>query len=261
MIRIIIAGYCVIYWLLLKRLYHKLKDPLEFKENVDKRYTTLYRFLKAVLFSANIKVNFIDKEKLSKKTCLIVSNHQSNWDGVIIFLLYQIIKKPKNIVIIAKKEVKKNNVFWTVVRLMDLILIDRNNLRKAIHSFEKAKNYINKENKSILIFPEGTRNKEGKLQDFKHGAFKIAYSASCPIQPILIKNSYKLSNWNLTKKYVDVQILDSIEYIKYSNMTSYQISKIIKKEMNKALSNKKNKLSDEKNILKKKDKVSKNKKK
>ena len=46
--------------------------------------------------------------------------------------------------------------------------------------------------KSLAVFPEGTRTRDGRLQDFKPGAFKIAMKAGVPIVPVAIRGTYEL---------------------------------------------------------------------
>ena len=46
--------------------------------------------------------------------------------------------------------------------------------------------------KSLAVFPEGTRTPDGRLQEFKHGAFKIAVRAGVPIVPVSIRGTFKL---------------------------------------------------------------------
>jgi 1-acyl-sn-glycerol-3-phosphate acyltransferase len=45
---------------------------------------------------------------------------------------------------------------------------------------------------SLAVFPEGTRTPDGKLQEFKQGAFKIAVRAGVPIVPVSIRGTFKL---------------------------------------------------------------------
>ena len=51
---------------------------------------------------------------------------------------------------------------------------------------------ILKSNELLLIFPEGTRSKEGNnVQEFKGGSFKAATKARCPIVPVALIDSFK----------------------------------------------------------------------
>ena len=43
-----------------------------------------------------------------------------------------------------------------------------------------------------MVFPEGTRTPDGRLQEFKHGAFKIAVRARVPVVPVAIRGTFEL---------------------------------------------------------------------
>jgi len=49
-----------------------------------------------------------------------------------------------------------------------------------------------RDGKSLMVFPEGTRTPDGRLQAFKHGAFKIAVRARVPIVPVAIRGTFEL---------------------------------------------------------------------
>ncbi len=46
--------------------------------------------------------------------------------------------------------------------------------------------------KSLMVFPDGTRTPDGRLQEFKHGAFKIAVRARVPVVPVAIRGTFEL---------------------------------------------------------------------
>jgi len=68
------------------------------------------------------------------------------------------------------------------------IKIDRSNMRQAALSFRKAAEKI-KSGASVVIFPEGTRSVDGKLQPFKPGLFSLALRSGVPILPVSINGS------------------------------------------------------------------------
>ena len=68
------------------------------------------------------------------------------------------------------------------------IAIDRADPRKALRSMKEAAQRVRK-GASVLIFPEGTRSKDGRLQPFKKGGFHLAIMSGCEVVPIAILNS------------------------------------------------------------------------
>lgn len=71
------------------------------------------------------------------------------------------------------------------------IAIPRDNPRKAIRSMNEVSEKI-KSGTSVLIFPEGTRSVDGRLQTLKKGGFHMAIKSGCDIVPVAISNSYRI---------------------------------------------------------------------
>jgi 1-acyl-sn-glycerol-3-phosphate acyltransferase len=79
------------------------------------------------------------------------------------------------------------------------------------------------EGNSIMMFPEGTRSADGRLRDFKHGAFTLALRSKAPILPIIVegtslalpKRGYVLQGYH----QIRVRVLDAIPYSSFANLT------------------------------------------
>jgi 1-acyl-sn-glycerol-3-phosphate acyltransferase len=69
--------------------------------------------------------------------------------------------------------------------------IDRSDARKTAKSLRGVIDGV-RAGKSLAVFPEGTRTPDGRLQDFKQGAFKIALRAGVQIVPVSIRGTFKL---------------------------------------------------------------------
>ena len=72
------------------------------------------------------------------------------------------------------------------------VMIDRENYEKALKSIEEAKQKMEKQNISIVVFAEGTRSKTGEIQPFKRGAFRLATQVGYQIIPTTIVGSNKI---------------------------------------------------------------------
>jgi len=116
-----------------------------------------------------------------------VANHSSYFD--IPAAVYGI---PDRIHIVYKKELHRVPFFgWGLKWGSDYIAIDRGRGPKAAESLEQAAKKI-KGGKSVLLFAEGTRTSDGKLQPFKRGAFNLAVRAGVPVVPVAISGSYRI---------------------------------------------------------------------
>jgi 1-acyl-sn-glycerol-3-phosphate acyltransferase len=70
-----------------------------------------------------------------------------------------------------------------------ILKIDRSNSKKALEILKAAEDIIRKNQLSILIFPEGTRSKDGKIHAFKKGAFVLAKNTGLDISPVSISGT------------------------------------------------------------------------
>ena len=74
------------------------------------------------------------------------------------------------------------------------VLIDRNDPKQALPLLKKMGEYIQKHNRSTIIYPEGTRSKDGKPKDFAPNGLKILckYAPDAYVVPVTINNSWKM---------------------------------------------------------------------
>jgi 1-acyl-sn-glycerol-3-phosphate acyltransferase len=129
-------------------------------------------------------VKVIGKEKVQKnQSYVIVANHQSHYD---IFVIYGWM--PVDFRWVMKIQLLKVPFLGYSCYKIGHIFIDRSNSEKAKESINAAKDRI-KGGTSIMFFPEGTRSNDGKLREFKKGAFKFALDMSLPILPVTIVGS------------------------------------------------------------------------
>ena len=127
---------------------------------------------------------------------IIVSNHQSMYDiPPIIWFLRRI--HPK---FISKKELGKGipSVSYNL-KHGGSVLIDRKDPRQSLPAIKNMAEYIQKHNRSVVIFPEGTRSKTGAPKKFSETGLKILCNnaPSAYILPITINNSWKLVKWGV----------------------------------------------------------------
>jgi len=126
-----------------------------------------------------------------KKNYIFVSNHQSNFDAVILHFKFK-----KKIRFIAKQELwkgKEKSFFYD--NLLDCIKVDRS--KGLTLSATKNVYKILDEKKSLGIFPEGTRNVSHEDLPIKHGACLFSIKTKTPILPCYILNKQKLFKKNI----------------------------------------------------------------
>lgn len=128
------------------------------------------------------------------KPLILVCNHQSMHDIIpIIWFLRNV--HPK---FISKKELGKGIPSVSLnLRIGGSALIDRKDGKQALTEIKKAGEYINSTNRSMVIFPEGTRSKTGKPKEFATNGLKMLYkfAPDAYFVPISINNSWKMNRF------------------------------------------------------------------
>nr|WP_320133631.1 lysophospholipid acyltransferase family protein [uncultured Holophaga sp.] len=113
-----------------------------------------------------------------KQPVIFMSSHESHLDPP--FLIAAI---PVPAVYMAKKEVKWMPLVGWAAWAGGTIFLDRGNREKSVRSLKEAVAQI-RGGKNVLIFPEGTRTRDGRLSPFKKGGFSLAMDAGVPIVPL-----------------------------------------------------------------------------
>jgi 1-acyl-sn-glycerol-3-phosphate acyltransferase len=117
---------------------------------------------------------------------IFAANHQSQFD---IFVLQGFLGVDFRW--LAKKELFAVPVWGPAMRRAGYIPIDRSRGRKALKSLAEAAEKIGA-GTSVIIFPEGTRSRDGRLQEFKAGAMVLALKAGVPIVPVAIRGTHEI---------------------------------------------------------------------
>jgi 1-acyl-sn-glycerol-3-phosphate acyltransferase len=111
-----------------------------------------------------------------------VANHQSQADIISVFLLSRQFRW------LAKASLFKIPFLGWAMTAAGYVPVNRGDRRSHVECMKKARDHLSK-GTSMLFFPEGTRSKDGKLQDFKSGAFRLARDAKVPIIPITLQGA------------------------------------------------------------------------
>ena len=140
----------------------------------------------------NFNINGLKNIDL-RKNYFFVPNHESALDIPLVFASI-----PMHVVSIAKIELSRIPFFgWSMIA-GGHFFVDRSNHKKAMRSIEKARISMNKNPRSVFLFPEGTRSLDGKVGRFKKGGLKLAIDLGVPIVPVGIVGTNQFQS-NLKK--------------------------------------------------------------
>ena len=151
-------------------------------------YDQIPRNYGRTLLSANrLSATAIGLERsAAARPCVFVANHLS-WIDVL--ALAAVVPPPVRFV--AKRELGRVPLFGAALRTGRHIVIDRRDRTAALSAYQEAARVI-REGMSAMIFAEGTRSRDGRLQEFKKGPFVLAIAAQVPVVPVMIEGTYQV---------------------------------------------------------------------
>jgi len=133
-------------------------------------------------FATGTRMTVEGAEKLDPGAAyVVVSNHLSNLDPPL-----HIAKLPVSIRFLAKKELFRVPVLGRAMRAAGMIETDRQAHASAHRAINERVAAVVAMGKSLIIYPEGHRSRNGELQPFKKGAFRIAVDNRMPVVPVAI---------------------------------------------------------------------------
>ena len=135
---------------------------------------------------AGMRVRVEGRENIPTGVCLFAANHTSNADAPAIVGAI-----PRRLAIFGRKSLFDIPIVGLAFRLAKFVPVDRNNRDAALASVKQAVEYI-KTGSSFLVYPEGTRSPDGRLQRFKKGSFVMAIEAGVPIVPVACSGAHRI---------------------------------------------------------------------
>jgi 1-acyl-sn-glycerol-3-phosphate acyltransferase len=184
-IRLLIA---VVWWAMFIPLAGLVGIPWTF---VSGKIDFLYRIatwgaFRGVLL-AGVKVETEGLDRLDPASNYIfMANHVSNIDPPILVPLI-----PRRTSVLVKRELFGIPILGYAMRLGDLVAVDRANREAAVDSVRRAVEVL-KRGLNMVIFPEGTRSRDGRLLPFKKGPFYLAIDSGVSVVPVSMVNTFQI---------------------------------------------------------------------
>lgn len=119
--------------------------------------------------------------------CIIVSNHQSYFDGLFVASFLRFSQMRKTYFYAKEKHVKSSFLKFLANRNNIIVMDLNNNLKESILKMAE----VLKKKKNLIIFPEGTRTNDGNLGEFKKTFAILARELNVPVVPVTIKGAYE----------------------------------------------------------------------
>ena len=169
-----------------------------------------------------IRVRWIGREKLPDEPCVIVSNHVSDFDPMI--LLGTV--RSRNLVYISKESNFRIPIVGAFIRGACFLSIDRDNALRAMRTLGTAGDKMKQYGVDVGIYPEGTRSRTGKLLRFKKGAFVLAQRANAPIAILVTRGTEKITKKILSPRPVrtELEVLEVLDAATVQSMTPDELA-------------------------------------
>ena len=220
-----------IFWTILFGVAVILFSPFDYKKGRILGFIVKY-WAKSIFKTMNINVRVIGLDKLDRNADYIFApNHASSLDIPLIlgFLPFWIVP-------ISKIELKWIPFLGWAMQAAGHVFVDRRDHEKAMLSIAKIKNSLLKNPRSILIFPEGSRTNDGKVNQFKTGGLSIGISTKISIVPVAIEGTFDSLSKH-SKKFVNklltINIGSPIDTRKYSLDDRKDLAIIVNSEVKK----------------------------
>ena len=143
------------------------------------------------------------------RPCIFMCNHVSNLDPPVVLPLL-----PGRSSVLLKKELMRIPILGRAMRMGQFVPVERGGKRDAAQASVIAAGQALGSGLNILVFPEGTRSRDGRLAAFKKGPFFLAMETKAPVIPIVISGTQEMmrkGSWAITPGTARLKLLPAIE--------------------------------------------------
>jgi 1-acyl-sn-glycerol-3-phosphate acyltransferase len=155
--------------------------------NENMIYVPIRPFIKLGLALVGVRVRVTGLERLKPDQAYVFTPNHQSFIEVPLFVTYL----GRNPAYLAKKEVFKYPIFGFGIRQMGVVPVDRSNTQSAVESARQATENLRR-GKPYVVYPEGTRSRDGRLLPFKKGAFLMAIDAGVPVVPVSVSGASRI---------------------------------------------------------------------
>ena len=164
-----------------------LKEKVQLKLPKTSISQNIIRNASKALFKLIFRFNGEGSEQIPQGPCIIAPNHQSFFDGLFVASFIKSAIMRKTYFYVKKKHVK-GKFLQRMARRNNVIVMDlHNGLKESIQKLAE----LLKLGRNVIIFPEGTRTKDGSMGEFKKTFAILSAELNVPVVPVAISGAYE----------------------------------------------------------------------
>ena len=216
-------------WVKLCRYAKKAPDH---PEQEQERWDHIRHILTLGVDSGNIHLDITGLENLPEEDgFMIYANHQGLFDCVA--LVYAC---PRPLGAVCKKELKGVPFVQQVIDCTRSFLMDRDDARQSLGVIQEVTKEV-AGGRNYVIFPEGTRSREGnKMQEFHAGSFRAAVKAKKPVVPVAVVDTHKVFDTKGSGPVrAQLHFLPAIEPEEFEGMKAQELADLVKERIQAAV--------------------------
>lgn len=205
------------------KLCRYAKHPERYPE--QERWNHVQKIMSWVIETGNIDLTVSGTENIPQEgSFMLYANHQGMFDVV---ALAATCHRPLGAV--YKKELKNVPILKKILESTLSFDMDREDVRQSLTVIQNVVKEV-QSGRNYLIFPEGTRSKNGNtMGEFHGGSFRAATKAKCPIVPVAFIDSFKvLDQKGSAPVAVQMHYLSPIPYEEFKDLKTVELAELVK---------------------------------
>ena len=212
------------------KLCRYAKHPENYTE--EEMYRHIQFILKRAVQGGNIDLQVTGTENIPQENgFMLYANHQGMFDDLAVAATCD---SPLGAVL--KKELYDIPFLHQVAICTKSYAMDREDVRQSLKVIQNVIREV-KAGRNYLIFPEGTRSKNGNQMGLFHsGSFRCATKSKCPIVPVALVDSFKVLDQKGSKPVsVQIHYLKPIYWEEYQNLNTTELAALVKERISEAI--------------------------
>ncbi len=199
------------------------------KYSRQEMYDHIAELLRHGVAASNVELKVTGLENIpAENGFMLYGNHQGMFDVVALAATC-----PNPLAAVLKKELKDVPLLKQIMLCTGSYPMNRENVRQSLQVIQNVTREVRDEKRNFLIFPEGTRSRNGNVMgEFHGGSFRCALKAKCPILPLCFIDCFKPLDEKGSKPItVQLHYLPVIPYEEYKDLGTVELAALVKQRI------------------------------